>query len=87
MLSSVILRKILKVGYGDLTPITIFGKVMGGICAVSGIIIIAMPVGLLANNFSLIYNIDKDKKKLISILKKSNQEPTEQLNSIETIKT
>lgn len=53
----------LKVGYGDLTPITGLGKLFASLCALSGIIIIAMPVGLLANNFSILYKESKDKNK------------------------
>lgn len=40
------------VGYGDVTPITSWGKLFAGITAVAGIGIIAMPTGILAAAFS-----------------------------------
>ena len=36
------------VGYGDVVPITVFGRILGGITAVTGIGLIAMPTGILA---------------------------------------
>lgn len=36
------------VGYGDAVPITGFGRVLGGITAVTGVGLIAMPAGILA---------------------------------------
>ena len=40
------------VGFGDVVPITPFGKVIGGIIAVIGIGMVALPAGLLAAAFS-----------------------------------
>jgi voltage-gated potassium channel len=39
------------VGYGDTYPLTLFGKIAGGIVQVIGIIIFALPAGLLASAF------------------------------------
>jgi voltage-gated potassium channel len=39
------------VGYGDMVPITILGKVLAGIMAILGIGIFALPAGILANGF------------------------------------
>jgi voltage-gated potassium channel len=36
------------VGYGDVVPVTVLGKLCAGITAVAGISIIAMPTGILA---------------------------------------
>lgn len=36
------------VGYGDAVPITPFGRVLGGVTAVTGVGLIAMPAGILA---------------------------------------
>ena len=54
------------VGYGDMYPITPAGKFVGSLAAISGIILLAMPVGLLANNFSEQYKSDR---KVVRILK------------------
>jgi len=39
------------VGYGDVTPITFWGKVMGGLTAVLGVCMFAIPVGIIASAF------------------------------------
>jgi len=40
------------VGYGDVTPLTVMGKICAGITAITGIGMIAMPTGILASAFS-----------------------------------
>jgi voltage-gated potassium channel len=40
------------VGYGDVVPVTLLGKFMGGIIALLGIGIFALPAGILASGFS-----------------------------------
>ncbi|MEQ8195833.1 MAG: ion transporter [Rhodospirillales bacterium] len=40
------------VGYGDLIPVTPFGKVIGGIVSVIGIGMVALPAGFLASGFA-----------------------------------
>lgn len=40
------------VGYGDVVPMTIFGRLLAGVTAITGIGLIAMPTGILAAAFS-----------------------------------
>jgi voltage-gated potassium channel len=40
------------VGYGDMVPVTTFGKLIGGAIAVIGLGMVALPAGLLASGFS-----------------------------------
>ena len=40
------------VGYGDMVPVTPLGKVLGGVIAVIGLGMVALPAGLLAAGFS-----------------------------------
>ncbi len=40
------------VGYGDVIPITVAGKFLGGIIAISGITMAALPAGIMASGFS-----------------------------------
>ncbi len=40
------------VGYGDMVPVTVLGKIMGAIISVIGIGMVALPAGLLASGFS-----------------------------------
>lgn len=39
------------VGYGDMYPVTPLGQLLGGIIAVSGIVLFALPTGILASGF------------------------------------
>ena len=40
------------VGYGDVVPITPLGKVIGGLAAIMGVAMLALPVGIVATAFS-----------------------------------
>ena len=40
------------VGYGDLYPHSVLGKICGGLTSIAGIGLIAMPTGILAAAFS-----------------------------------
>lgn len=42
-------------GYGDVVPVTKVGKVIGAMCAICGVIIIALPVSVIGSNFSYFY--------------------------------
>ncbi|MEJ1239442.1 ion transporter [Chryseolinea sp. T2] len=50
------------VGYGDLVPITSLGKFLGGIFAIAGVALLALPAGVLSSGFfELLYNDRKQK--------------------------
>lgn len=40
------------VGYGDVVPVTALGKVIGGLAAIMGVAMLALPVGIVATAFS-----------------------------------
>jgi voltage-gated potassium channel len=39
------------VGYGDIVPITAWGKFLGGIFAIAGVGLLALPAGILSSGF------------------------------------
>lgn len=47
-----VVQTITTVGYGDLFPVGPSGKISGALCAIIGIVVLAMPVGVVGNNFS-----------------------------------
>ncbi len=57
------------IGYGDIYPITVVGKLLAGIIAIMGIIILAIPVGILGSAF--IEDLDLRKKGRLKSLKLS----------------
>lgn len=66
------------VGYGDMSPVSDIGKLFGGLCAVSGILLIAMPVGLLSTNFNKYYEDEMLKTSLAERLKKNKAKQSNQ---------
>ena len=48
-----------------MVPRTMIGKIVGGICSLSGVLVIALPVPVIVSNFSRIYhqNQRSDKRK------------------------
>ncbi|KAF6018132.1 KCNA5 [Bugula neritina] len=48
------------VGYGDMRPTTPWGKLVGSFCAVSGVLMIALPVPVIVSNFNYFYHRETD---------------------------
>ena len=48
-----------QVGYGEVYPRTWIGKTVGSACAICGVLVIALPVSVVASNFSLFYTYAK----------------------------
>jgi len=52
------------VGYGDVVPRTICGKLFGSACAMMGILCMAFPVPFFVSHFNHLYNLDRKDCKL-----------------------
>lgn len=61
---------ITTLGYGKIVPSTLLGRVVGGVCSLCGVLMLALPVPIIVNNFTLYYSHAQAKLKLPKKCKK-----------------
>lgn len=62
------------IGYGDIVPKTALGYIVGSMCAISGVLTIALSVPAIVNNFTLYYTHAQSRQKLRERKRKFNKD-------------
>ena len=52
------------VGYGDMVPRTYLGMFVGAMCAMAGVLVVALPVPVIVSNFAMYYSHTQARAKL-----------------------
>lgn len=53
------------VGYGDIAPASGLGKLVGSMCAISGVLVMSLPIPIIAGNFEKFHKTQAKKNKLL----------------------
>lgn len=69
------------VGYGDVVPVTVAGKLAASGCILGGILVVALPITIIFNKFSHFYRKQKALEAAVRNSDKKELEDTEDFSS------
>lgn len=61
------------VGYGDYYPESTWGYIIGFMCAITGVILTALPVAVIGSNFNVYWEHNKKRKQRAALLSQKLQ--------------
>jgi len=64
------LATITTVGYGDMVPVSVPGKIFGGLSMVMGMVIVSISVAVVTTHFTEVYNMKAQNTKITKALKR-----------------
>ena len=81
-----------SLGYGDFWPTTVLGKIIGSMCAVCGVLVMALPIPIVVDNFADYYSEQKkleakDMKKEAQAKQAKMDEAAEQVANLALVET
>jgi hypothetical protein len=74
------------VGYGDMYPMGTLGRFVGSMCAMCGLLVLAMPIAVIAGNFNDLYQTNEEREtfnKLHNMNESTNKESYITNNTVE----
>ncbi|KAF8568453.1 hypothetical protein P879_02101 [Paragonimus westermani] len=63
------------VGYGDMRPVTLWGKLIGSLCAIAGVLTIALPVPVIVSNFNYFYHREAETDEKVVPIPTDDEDP------------
>lgn len=72
-------------GYGDIYPKSALGRIVGSCCAMSGLLLFAMPIAIIAGKFSHLYTTNADLEEFKKLSKEKKNEHFTKVHPFELI--